>query len=387
MARLNHGRLILMGSGETSGRLVAAHRLGVEAAGARKVLVLDTPHGFQENAHLLSRKLTGFFRASLSVDASVASYRSVRDGEVACERMLAAVRRARYVFAGPRSPGYALGVWKGTGLAGALRDILAGGVTITLASVAALTAGVKTLPVYEIYKVGAAPAWLVGMDLTSHLGPETVVIPHWDNTEGQGFATARCYMGRRGFGVLRSMLPEGVGVVGVDEDTAAVIDFGKGELSVLGVGDVTLSGDRDTRLGAGEAIDLPAAFGLLGTGPSRPSAEPPEPVTDLAGALDSRSAEAIARTLLALESQAADGVEAARRSLRTVFLDLWEPAASGLVPLAERVGGYVELLVQTRSRLGDLKRWEEGNLIRSGLESLGVTLRDTRSGTVWTLVS
>ena len=44
------GRLILMGSGEMSTRLLAAHRTGIERAGAREVVVLDTPFGFQENA-------------------------------------------------------------------------------------------------------------------------------------------------------------------------------------------------------------------------------------------------------------------------------------------------------------------------------------------------
>ena len=53
---MSAGRLILMGSGEVSGRLVATHRLGNEAVGAREVLVLDTPYGFQENAPLLSER-------------------------------------------------------------------------------------------------------------------------------------------------------------------------------------------------------------------------------------------------------------------------------------------------------------------------------------------
>ena len=34
---------------------------------------------------------------------------------------------------------------------------------------------------------------------------------HWNNTEGRGFDTSRCYMGGRRLRVLRSMLPEGMG--------------------------------------------------------------------------------------------------------------------------------------------------------------------------------
>ena len=238
------GRLILMGSGEVTNRLVAAHRLGIERAGAREAVVLDTPFGFQENAPLLTERLTGFFRTSLAIDAAVASYRSTSEGEGARERMLAAVRRARYVFAGPGSPGYALATWRETGLAAALRNLLTEGGTVTLASAAALTAGAKTLPVYEIFKVGAGLEWLDGLNLTAHLGLEAVVIPHWNNTEGQGFDTSRCYMGRRRFQRLRAMLPEGMGVIGVDEHTAATIDFGTEEMSVMGAGGVTLSGRR-----------------------------------------------------------------------------------------------------------------------------------------------
>lgn len=380
---MSAGRLILMGSGEMAARLVAAHRLGIEASRAREVVVLDTPYGFQENAPLLSEKLTRFFRTSLSVEASVASYRSVRDGDVTCERMLAAVRRARYVFAGPGSPSYALGVWRETGLAGVLRGILAGGATVTLASAAALTAGVKTLPVYEIYKSGADPGWLDGMDLTSHLGLEAVVIPHWNNAEGQGFDTSRCYMGRRRLRALRSMLPEGLGVIGVDEHTAAVIDFGKEELSVMGVGGVTLSGALDTFLEAGTRMGLKQVVELLGTSPALPSAGRSGSLPDFAGALAERSVESIAGVLLSVETEAAGGSPEAREALRTMILEISEVAVSGLITPAEWVGDYVQLLVDVRAALRERRVWEEADRIRDGLASLGIALRDTRSGTTW----
>ena len=290
------GRLILMGSGETSNRLLAAHRLGIEAAKAHQVLVLDTPYGFQENATLNSEKLATFFTTSLSIEAGVVSYRSAEAGALACEEMLAAVRRARYVFAGPGSPTYALGVWKETPLASALRDLLSTGATVTVASAAALTAGVKTLPVYEIYKVGSGLGWLEGLDLTSHLGLEAVFIPHWNNTEGQGFDTSRCYMGRRRFELLKAMLPAGLGIIGVDDHTAAVIDFGKGELSVIGAGGVALCGERNIALGDGEYMELGTVLRLLG-GYSPPAAgQQPDLLADLPQALANRSAREIAAT-------------------------------------------------------------------------------------------
>lgn len=374
-----------MGSGEMSAPLRAAHRMGIEKADAREVVVLDTPFGFQANAPLLAERLTNFFRAGFSVDAFVASYRSVADGEVTAERMLADVRRARYVFAGPGSPSYALRVWKGTGLAAALRDLLATGATVTFASAAALTAGVKTLPVYEIYKVGTDLAWLEGMNLTGNLGLEAVVVPHWNNTEGRGFDTSRCYMGRRRFDTLRSMLPAGVGVIGVDEHTAAVFDFGEGELRVIGAGGVTLGGAEDRAFGHGERVDLSAVFELLQGNREISPVQPSESPADFRAGLQARSAEAIAGALLEAEAQAASGSQAARRALRAMILEVSDLAVTGLVTQSEWVGKYVDLLVAQRSRLRAAQRWNEADRLRSDLRSLGVTLRDTRTGTDWSL--
>ncbi len=370
-----------MGSGEMSAPLLAAHRMGIEAADAREVVLLDTPFGFQENAPLLAERLARFFRTSFSVDSSVASYRSVDNGEVAAELMLAKVRRSRYIFAGPGSPTYALGVWKDISLGQTLQELIETGATVTFASAAALTAGIKTLPVYEIYKVGVAPHWLEGLNLAGGLGLKGVVIPHWNNTEGQGFDTSRCYMGRRRFGLLRSMLPSGVGVIGLDEHTTAVFDFGEGHLSVVGTGRVTLSGVDDLILRPGERIELATAFGFLDCDPDPPAAGPSEPVPSLQKALAGRSAEAIASTLLSVESKASAGSGSARRELRAMILEVSDLAARGLITRSEWVGEYIDLLVQQRSRLRAESRWEEANHLRAALNALGVDLMDTRAGT------
>jgi cyanophycinase-like exopeptidase len=382
---LRAGRLILMGSGETSNRLVAAHRLGLERAGAKTALVLDTPYGFQENAALISRKIARFFETSLAVATQTVSYPSTKAGAVAREEMLAAVRRGRYVFAGPGSPSYALEVWQETALARTLRNLLSTGGTVTFASAAALTAGVRTLPVYEIFKAGAPPEWLKGLDLTSHLGLEAVFVPHWNNTEGQGFDTSRCYVGRRRFGLLRAKLPPKLGVIGVDEHTAAIVDFSRKELSVVGLGGVTLQGENDTVLGDGESMGLGAVFETLAGDRPPSSTRPQTSPSTFQAALDSRSARKIATVLLKVESKAAQGSEDARRELREMLLETSKLAAAGLVKRSEWVGDSVALLVQMRSDLRTQKRWEEADRIRSSLELMGVKLRDTPSGTKWIL--
>src|SRR5260370_423333 len=101
---------------------------------------------------------------------------------------------ARWVFAGPASPSYALAHWLSAPVASGSRDgALAGDGLTVLASAAAATAGRFTLPVYEIYKAGGAPRWLPGLDLLGLLGLTVAVIPHYDNAEGARYDTRHCY--------------------------------------------------------------------------------------------------------------------------------------------------------------------------------------------------
>ena len=66
-----------------------------------------------------------------------------------------------------------------------LRTKLSSAGAVTFASAAALTLGVTTLPVYEIYKAGHAPVWLEGLNLLeAATGLRAAVIPHYDNAEG-----------------------------------------------------------------------------------------------------------------------------------------------------------------------------------------------------------
>ena len=187
------GRLIVMGSGEVAPPLVATHRAGIEAAAAESVTILDAPFGFQENVEHLTARLVDFFHTSLRVATEVASLRRPDASALEIEKMLATVRRSRYIFAGPGSPSYALKVWQDTGLAGALRDVILGGGTVTFASAAALTLGTATIPVYEIYKVGEDPYWLPGLEVTSGIGLPVTIIPHWNNAEGGNHDTSRLH--------------------------------------------------------------------------------------------------------------------------------------------------------------------------------------------------
>src|SRR5688500_784792 len=108
-----------MGSGETSPTMIKTHRdlLGRVASGSSPVpaALLDTPFGFQANADDIVAKTQEYFRQSVGQDIEVASFRSaVLADPLDYERMLMCLRSARYVFAGPGSPSYALRQWAGS---------------------------------------------------------------------------------------------------------------------------------------------------------------------------------------------------------------------------------------------------------------------------------
>jgi hypothetical protein len=238
-----HGILAIMGSGETAPAMAKVHRalFARLEANPGPALVLDTPYGFQENADDLSRRIAEYFRESVGREATVATYRTRDVDELAAATAVARLREARYAMAGPGSPTYALRQWQDGPIPGALEAILAGGGVVTMASAAALTLGVVTVPVYEIYKVGADPSWLAGLDLLGRTtGLRAAVVPHYDNAEGGNHDTRFCYLGERRLRVLEELLPEASFVLGVDGHTALVLDLGSRSASVEGLGSVTV---------------------------------------------------------------------------------------------------------------------------------------------------
>lgn len=256
--------LTLMGSGETSPTMVTVHRRLAECVdGAGDAVLLDTPYGFQENATTLSERSRSYFADSVGLRVRVGGP--------------ADVGPAAWVFAGPGSPSYAMRRWAETGVIDVLRErVLARpGVTI-LASAAACTTGARTLPVYEIYKAGADPHWLPGLDLLTPLGLPATVIPHYDNTEGGTHDTRYCYLGERRLRALERELPAGGAVLGVDEHTAVVLDLDTDTAAVYGRGGVTVRREgRNTVLPAGTTTSLDVLRAALRG--ERPTALVPAP--------------------------------------------------------------------------------------------------------------
>ncbi len=231
--------LCVMGSGETAPTMAAVHRELIERVGgatARAVLI-DTPFGFQENADELVARAQEHFQRSIGHPLELASLRSAETASgVQKEAAYSRIQEAEYVFAGPGSPSYALGNWRGTEVPRLLREKLTTGGCVTFASAAAISLGIAALPVYEIYKVGAPVHWLEGLDLLSVAGIRAALVTHWDNAEGGTHDTRYCYMGATRLALLETLLPEGAAILGVDEHTALILDLGEERVWVRGRG-------------------------------------------------------------------------------------------------------------------------------------------------------
>jgi len=412
--------LTIMGSGETTPTMARAHRAIIDRLGERPVpaVLLDTPYGFQENAADISDRALEYFRTTVGSPFTLASFLSPDVDPLTRETAFVRIREARYVFAGPGSPTYALRVWAGTEVPRLLSAKLETGGAVTMASAAALTLGRLTIPVYEIYKVGEAPRWLEGLDLLTPLGLPVAVVPHYDNAEGGNHDTRFCYLGERRLRALEADLPDDVFILGVDGHTALVLDLDAGSASVSGLGTVTVRKDgRSAVFPAGSELtiaDLVAA--AQGNAPSpvaaSGAASPQAPVQAAAPAagllrdetakleavfgasLEECDAPAAVRAILTLEetiqawsfdTDQSDALAMARSALRSAIVCLGEMAAEGTSDPAELVGPFVEALLAERVRVRAAREWAAADAIRDRLLAAGIELHDTPDGTAWEL--
>jgi hypothetical protein len=236
---MSSGVLALLGSGETGPGMTKVHRALFARLDEVRAVNLNTPYGFQENVPQMTEKLLAYFSTSLHVDVTPLDLRSYDDAsEEQRQYFKDAVRRSNYVFAGPGSPSYALRQWMPLGLTEDLMSVLAQDGIVCFSSAAGLTLGHYTPPVYEIYKAGTGLEWLEGLNVMSAIGLDCVVLPHYNNAEGRDYDTSRCYIGERRLRILEEELPDGVGVLGIDEHTAAIIDLATRTLTVRGKGEV-----------------------------------------------------------------------------------------------------------------------------------------------------
>ncbi|MBM3718005.1 MAG: hypothetical protein FJW53_03415 [Actinobacteria bacterium] len=422
--------LTIMGSGETSPTMVSIHRrLVARLPEPVRAIVLDTPYGFQENAPELAARAVDYFRTSVNIEIAIAGLLRLHDTHLPAdpltvERGLRAVEESGYVFSGPGSPTYALRQWAGTPVRDIISDKLRTGGIVTFASAAALTLGRVTVPVYEIYKVGADVARLDGLDILGALGIDAAVIPHWDNAEGGHHDTRFCYLGATRLAIFESILDDTTWVLGVDEHTALVIDIDAGEASVAGNGTVTVKCRDHTRVfPSGESMTLdylrdPWTSDAKGASTGRTpgsgavgsvmvetgtveagsraglGAEADRARAEFDAAIAARDSAGALRACLALEqalhdwsgdTTQSDDRDRARSALRSMITALGNAAAGGVRDPREVVGPFVESMLEVRRIVRAEKRYDLSDVIRDAFTALGVEVRDTAGGVEWEL--
>jgi hypothetical protein len=425
--------LAIMGSGETSPTMVTVHKALVArlGTGSHRAVLLDTPYAFQENASDISARSQSYFARSVGLKVAVVSDADLPATRNPCAPGgLAAIRSADWVFCGPGSPSYALSRWRGGPVADALSERIAAGAGITvIASAAAAAIGFFAVPVYEIYKVGADPHWLQGLDLLSVLGLKVAVIPHYDNAEGGTHDTRFCYLGERRLKILERELPDDAAVLGVDEHTALIFGLATGQAEVVGRGGATVrKAGVSTVLPAGSRITLAELRGMVRTGAPGPAAIPRCPAQDqragapqqpgqpgdgdqlgralidvtidAQGRFDAaeqeRDGASMVTAILDLEAAIEawstdtdenDDSDRARAVLRGLVVRLGKTAEQGLVDPADRLRPAVEPLVALRDALRRDRSYERADAIRDALAAAGVELRDSPGGTSWELTA
>ena len=413
------GMIVLMGSGELTPTMVEVHKeILSKFPKTPEPVFMDTPAGFQLNVDEISQKAVEYFDRHVQSPLTIASIKSAKDAQTyefqsACKIL----EEANYILIGPGSPTYAVRQWTRTQVPDILADNINNGGCLVAASAAALTLGRFTLPVYEIYKVGQNLHWVDGMDTFKQFGLDLVVVPHWNNAEGGTHDTRFCYMGRSRFEQLRSLLPEDIGILGMDEHTACIINFKTHQCEVRGVGEITYlhrnqeikfaKGERfslDVLYGKKEATSAPPAANNLDFKKSDAASECSEPQQDpyvhaikscekeFQQGLIIRDPKTIADTLLEMENLIWESrqsstddhcVGQAREILKKSFASLGEKIEHYMTNETESFIPLVNALMALRDQYRGQKKFNEADAIRDCLEDANIKIEDKKSGSSW----
>lgn len=338
------GIVALFGSGETS-----PFGGGIYEMLARRleqplpIAVLETPAGFELNSAQVAGRVADFIRVRLqNYRPQVEVIPARRKGSAYSPddpAIVAPLLRSDFIFLGPGSPSYAVRQLQDSLAWQTLQARHRLGATVVFASAATVAAGAMALPVYEIYKVGEDPHWKPGLNFFRAFGLSLAFIPHWNNAEGGAeLDTSHCFMGEERFSQLLARLPAGMTMVGIDEQTALIIDLQAQVCQVLGKDKVHMLCD-----GAECAYEKGETFPLEALGGFRL----PEPT---------------------------DGVP----------LPVWERAQKAeqerQAEAAPTVPDEVLTLVEERQAARTRKDWAASDLIRNQITDLGWQVKDTPQG-------
>jgi cyanophycinase-like exopeptidase len=238
------GLIVLFGSGETSpsGQKVFSEVFRQLPAKPRCAL-LETGAGFELNSYQVIERIGDFLRQRLQNDRPQIEIVRARQRNTPESpdnpEIVKPLLQAEMIFMGPGSPTYAARQLKDSLAWQMMQARHALGAALAFASAGVIAIGSYVLPVYEIFKAGEDLHWKDGLDLFGKYGLSLVLVPHWNNREGGAeLDTSRCFMGRERFERLAMMLPPGQTILGIDENTALMMDLQAGQGKVLGAGEV-----------------------------------------------------------------------------------------------------------------------------------------------------
>ncbi len=407
----HRGMIAIMGSGETTDSMVRVHRFLLDRLTApAKAVFIDTPAGFQMNADDLYEKAREYFEKRLNQPLSQVSFKAKNISPLEAEKAYQTLRQADYIFVGPGSPTYALRNWVGTPISQIILNRVQEGACFVAASAAALTLGLFTLPVYEIYKVGEELRWVAGLNLLESFGLPIVVIPHWNNAEGGTHDTRFCYMGEPRLIELEAMLPPDTAILGIDEHTACILDFEAQQVFIRGIGEVTLRhGGVARTFKTGEILALEdfKKFAIPNARkkspfPSQVLTTPP-PADSFMGQVqsirdsfdrhlkDERGGEMVDDLVdldkflwkAAGEFEDEEKISQAREVFRGMIVQLGLKFEEAPKNVQEILSPLLKILLDIREKLRQIKQWNLADAIRDKLVEIGIIVEDTPEGPRW----
>jgi hypothetical protein len=410
------GKIVLMGSGELTATMVEVHKeLIAGLAPPQRAVFLDTPAGFQLNVDQIAQTAVQYFQSRVQWPLSVASFKSAAGlAPYEAERALHTLRNAEFILIGPGSPTYAVRQLQASSIPDIFKRLVVKGGCLVAASAAALTVGKLTLPVYEIYKVGAAIHWVEGLDLLGAFGFDLVVVPHWNNAEGGTHDTRRCFMGEHRFQLLADMLPETTGILGLDEHSACIIDLGRQQATVKGIGRVIVKrADRIQVFRKGDVFPLNVLEGYELHAPAEARAavsaseyttEKPEQSAfwtrvhaiegDFQAGLAQGDGGMATNALLEMdraiwqgkqELESDETISEAREMLRDQIVSLGSALAGGPGDQRECLAPLVDAILELRARFRQNRQFNEADALRDSLKRARVVVEDTPQGARWRL--
>ncbi len=263
------GLIVLLGSGETSPSIRKVYNWLFEQIHERddaiRAAILETPAGFEPNSEAVADQIRVYLQKRLQNYEPQVELVPVRkrgsDFSPDDPSLLTPMYNANLILMGPGSPTYAARQLRGSVAWDTLRACHRLGASVVFASATTIASSVHALPVYEIYKVGEELHWQNGLNFFADFGLSLIFIPHWNNNDGgDALDTSHCYVGTDRYNGLMAML-EGEHitgdfarlrgdahgddhrehtVVGIDENTALIVDPAAAQCRVMGPGGVTI---------------------------------------------------------------------------------------------------------------------------------------------------